>query len=262
MVTKARPPLGPRRSHVEMLTFGSLRIDARMQRKEVPARVRYLVKNWELGKVGILEVARLDGAYFIINGQHRWRAAMELGLGDTKVRCIVTEGLTAQEAAALFLSGNDVRPVSAFDKFDIALFAGTPEYVGVDEILKSFGLHVAPHVADDTVRCPERLLTLYRRDPELLRDVIATAIEAWGTRADATEAVVLGALGTVLGKYNGQVDRGTLIKKLKKYKGGPGALVGNARSWAELRNLTISRAAAEVIKDTYDKGRRASLPPL
>lgn len=110
---------------------------------------------------------------------------------------------------------------------------------------------------DGCVRCIGEVIKLYERDPDLLAGVCATATEAWGTRSAGLERIPIAGLGVVLGRFNGEVDRGVLANKLAKYRGGPAALAGNARGLADYKPITVTRAAAEIMVGTYNRGRRS-----
>lgn len=254
-----------RKVTIEHIPFNSLQYDDRVQReKPVQARVRKLRDQWDFDKVGTLRVSqRDDGSYWVIDGNHRRLAAIDGGYGSTKARCEVHRGLTLKNEAEQFLACNDVRPVTPLDKYRAGIEAENPTCIGVRDTLARHGLKAANTHADGSVACVGECLALYERDPDLLDAVCAVATEAWGTRAAALEKLVFGGLGMVLGRYNGELDHSTLATKLSKYRGGPSALSGDARGLTDYRPITVKRAVAEIVVDTYNKGRRAgALPPL
>lgn len=251
------------RFSTDHLPFRNLVFDDRVQRAVVPARVKKLISEWRLLDVGAVTVSVRDAKFIVIDGQHRVRAAMELGLGDTKVLCHVYRGLSLEEEARKFLALNDSRMVSAFDKYKIGLVALDPYCIGVHDIVTSHGLQISHGSADGTVRCVTKALSLYRLDPELLDQVCSVIKEAWGTRAAAFEQIVFSAMGLVLNRYNGELDTPAATKKWAGYRGGPAALAGDARGLADYKPITVTRAAAEILVDTYNKGRRSGvLSPL
>lgn len=243
------------------LPFGSLRCNSRVQRSTIPARVNKLVREWSLDNVGALTVSIHDRAAWIIDGQHRWLAAMERGLGDTKAFCHVYRGLSEKQEAELFLALNDSRTVSSLDKYLVGIVAEDEMCLGIRDSLAKYGLRIGPSNGD--VRCIAEAIALYEKSPELLDDVFATLIAAWGTRATAVERVIVAGVGIVMGRYNGELDRSVLVAKLAKYRGGSAALVGDARGLTDYRPISVRRAAAEIIVDAYNKGRRSGqLAPL
>lgn len=247
------------RNSTEHIPFHTLVFDVRIQRALIPARVKWLFANWKLLDVGFITVSiRADGKAYVIDGQHRVRAAMERGLGTTKVKCDVFRGLTIEEEARKFLALNNSRTVSAFDKYVIGLIALDPVYLGIREILERHGLKITRGTGEGSIRCIDKVIAIYtsKDGPKRLDEVCSTLVESWGTRAAAFEQVVLAAMGVVLARYNGELDRSAFSKKLSGYRGGPAALAGDARGLADYKPITVTRAAAEIMVDTYNKGRR------
>lgn len=251
------------KSSIEWLSLRSLVPHPVIQRDLIRPRVKHLREHFNPDALGIFVVWVYDGFAYIIDGQHRWHAATELGYGDMKVRCDVYRAATLEEMAEKFLTNNDSRFVSAIAKFNIGLVAEKPECIAIRDILAKYDLRVGMAMTDGVVRCIDKLFALYNQDPDLLDDVLAVATNAWGTRSAAVENVILVGLGKVLGHYNGQMDRSAFVQRLAKYKGGPAGLVGNARALSSMKPIGVSRAAAEIMVDSYNAKRRAgALPPL
>lgn len=252
------------KSYLDDIPFNALKFDARVQRATIPARVKKLVRDFLLDDVGVITVSKRRDGYYVIDGQHRVRAAMELGLGTTKIKCHVYTDLSLEDEARKFLTLNDTRTVSAFDKYMVGLVAKDPLCLEIQRVLGKHGLRIGKSGGGDgVVYCIDKVFALGQRSSMLLDDVCGVIIETWGTRAAALDGLVVAAMGTVIGRYDGELDKGILVTKLGKYRGGPSALLGDAKGWADYRPITVTRAAAEIIVDTYNKGRRGGqLPPL
>lgn len=251
------------KSYLDEIPFSALRFDAHVQRATILARVKKLIREWVLDDVGIITVSKRRDGYYVIDGQHRVRAAMELGLGTTKVKCLVYTDLTLQEEARKFLTLNDSRLVSAFDKFNVGLVAGDELCVGIEATLKRHGLRVGRAKADGVAVCIDKIMAIGGRSLDLLDAVCRVIVETWGTRPVALEGLIFTALHQVLARYDGELDRAVLVQKLAKYRGGPSALIGNAKGLSDYRPITVASAAATIMVDTYNKSRRSGqLPPL
>lgn len=250
-----------RKFSTDHLPFRSLVLDPEYQREIIKARVKHLTEHWNLEDVGAVTVSIRPGEpnkAYVIDGQHRVRAAMDLGLGDTKVLCHVYRGLTRDEEARKFLAANDSRAVTPFDKYRAGLVAGDQVALKTKEIAESFGWNVGDGGSrDGQIACVGQIMKLCERDPVLLEDTLRVTTEAWGTRASAAEAGLLGGLSQVVASYNGELDHAALAKKLSKYKGGASGLVGNARGLVDIKPISLRRAVAEIIVTTYNKGRRS-----
>lgn len=245
------------RHTTDWLPFGALTLDERYQRSFIPAKVKKLAATWRDDLVGVITVSiRADGKAYVIDGQHRTRAAMERGFRDTKAFCRVWRGLSLEEEAYRFLGLNDANKITATDRYKAGLVARDATCLGVQATLAKHNLAISDAKTDGYIRCVTEVFKIYERAPDLLDEVLSVLTEAWGTRLAALERIPVASMGTLLGRYNGEVDRPALVKKLSKYRGGPAALVGDARGLADYKPISITRAAAEIMRDTYNRGRR------
>lgn len=205
---------------------------------------------------------RADGKRYAVDGQHRTLAGVKAGYGFTKAKCHVYRNLTLAEEARLFLVLNNNRAVGPYDKFIVGLTAEDPDALAVNATLKKHGLQPSRSGGDGYLKCVDRAMKLH--DNGLLDETLEIVTAAWGTRAGAVENQVLEGVSRVLDRYNGELDRAALVKKLSTHKGGPTALLGQARGLVALKSgMRVAGGVAEVIRDSYNKGRRAgALPPL
>lgn len=255
--------LKTRGKSLDHIPFRAMKIDHTYQREVSAPKVRALKKDFNEEGLGTLHVAARDDAYYLIDGQHRWHAAMELGHGDMKVACVVYRGISIEQEAELFLLLNDSKNMSALDRFKAGLVAGDEECLSIRDTLDHYGLRIASGGADGAVGCVQRIKSLHKADPKKLDELCLVLTEAWGTRAAAFDGVVVAGVGKVLTRYNGELDHASLISRLSKFRGGPTSLVGDARGLAEYSRATVAHACAEVVVNTYNRGRRSKqLPPL
>jgi len=248
-----------RKFSTDHLPFSVLALDPEYQRETINARVKHLVSNWRLEDVGAITVSIRTGdpkKAYIIDGQHRYRAAMELGLNDTKVLCHVYRGLSREEEARKFLAANDSRAVTPFDKYRAGLISGDAIAIGTRNVAEENGWRITGASGDGQIACVGQLMKLYERNPDLLKDTLKVVTETWGTKAGAVEAPILGGMAIILDRFNGELDRGALAKKLAK-SGGATTLLGDAKQYSEYTRSTVRRAVAEVALTIYNKGRRS-----
>lgn len=253
-----------RKAQVEFLPFATLAIDSRYQRSVVQARINKLVAEWNIADVGILTVSIRDGKFWIIDGQHRYLAALKKGFGETKVPCHVYRNLTVEQEAELFDRLNDQRAPTPYDRFKAGLVYGDRVAVGVDRVVRSHGFRVANHSGKGRIACVSALTTLYKRDPVVLDQVLEVISGAWAETTEATESSIVSGLGKVVSRYNGELDKSALVKKLSK-TGSPAQLLGNAKSMRALtgNSSSISDTVAQMVVEIYNKGRRTKvLDPL
>jgi len=239
------------------------------QRQLVPSKLAKIKESLDLDAIGVLHAVEysIDGtsAIWIIDGQHRWRAIIELGLGEwvveVKIHLDVADNARASE---LFLKLNDRAPVCIFDKFDNELLAKHPVAVGVAAIAAERNLKIARTGDDGAICCVSAMKKLYTLDQgKTLRLTLDTLLSAFGHTYSAVEGRLIEGLGIVYSTYNGSVEQPALVKKLGKYPGGASGLIGDGKGMRQFRKSTLSRCIAERIIETYNTGRRAGkLDPL
>jgi hypothetical protein len=101
-----------------------MRVSPVAQRQVNQARVDYIAANFDPEQIGTPTVSERDGAFFVIDGQHRIEALKAIGWGDQSVQCWTYTGLTEQEEADKFDRLNDVLAVHAFDRYRTRVTAG------------------------------------------------------------------------------------------------------------------------------------------
>lgn len=253
-------------SVIETIVAKNLKVDSRVQRALVPSRVRKLAAVLDLDAIGVLTVSRRGtGENFVIDGQHRLAALAEHGLIDWECNCHVYSGLTLAREAALFRTLNNASRPGPFDDFTKGVVAGDEECVAINDIVTKAGLEVSDQASEGTVRAVVSLRSIYRAaGPTGLADTLKVVTQAWGRRIDAFDGAVLLGVGTVVGRYAGDIDLAVLARKLAKRSGGALALLGDARGMRRFQQSSVARCVAELIVLTYNKGRRedGQLPPL
>ena len=240
----------------------TLRIHPLAQRQLVPSKLRRLMAEMDLDAIGVLHAVEyeIDGVIciWIIDGQHRWRALTDLGLGEwiveVKVHMDVTDSARASE---LFLKLNDRALVSAFDKFDNEVKAAFPAALGIVAILRERGVELSRSSSDGKILCVTALKNLFNIDQgETLELTLDTVLGAWGRTASAVEGKLLEGIGLIYHVYDGSVDQAMLTKKLSKYPGGASAVLGDAKGLRGHRKAALSRCVAQTIIEAYNTGRR------
>jgi hypothetical protein len=229
------------------------------QRELVPARLKKVRDSLDLDAIGVLHIVQYpikgQNGYWIVDGQHRWRALMDLGLGEWEVEVkIHLDVKDDARASALFLKLNDRSPVSPFDKFQNSLRAKDDIAIAVNDIVLKHHLKVSASVGDGKVCGVTTLIKTYRfNNGEALDKSLETITGAWGLRAFDSKLVE--GVGLLFARFNGMIDQPALIAKMAKYPGGPRAMLGDARNLMNIRKSSTSRAIAEIVLGAYNKGR-------
>lgn len=241
------------------LAVGDLFVDDRIQRSLDLYRVRKLAANFDDSGLGVLTVsARPGGRFHLVDGQHRHAAAMIVHGEGYLLDCRVFDGLDLAEEAKLFRLLNNTRVPQAIDQFRVRVVEGDGSAVAINQAIERNGWHLeltAGNGAFAAVAAAERL---YRKSPEAVGDALLTVAEVWGYgQADGR---LFEAVGNVLVRYSGRIDRADLVRKLTDHAPDAASLIDRGRAIANVRPCRLSEALSELIVDIYNKGRKSVSP--
>lgn len=252
--------MGAPKSQMLRVRADSLQPHPLAQRELVPSRLRKLKASLDLDAVGVLHVVRYaiagKDATWIVDGQHRWRAIIDHGLGEWEVEVKLHADVTDDaRASALFLKLNDRSPVSPFDKFINRLMAKEDEAIAINDIAIKHRMKIARGAGNGHLVGISALEKTYRLDEGVALDkTLGVITEAWGFRS--FDAKIVEGIGLVCARYNGELEHSAFAKKLSKYPGTANGLLGDARGLMEFRKVSLARCIAERVLETYNSGRR------
>lgn len=249
-----------KRNRLRDVPAQELKIHPKAQRLLNPTKLRGIVASCDLDAIGTVHVVEKDDELYVIDGQHRVTALIRLGLGEWPVRCEIHDVAGDAEASALFLKLNTRAVVNPYDHFRNEVYAGDPVAAGAEEIVTKLGLRVSRQSGDGNVAAVASIKRVYAIDDgKTLSDVLESLTTSYGQTADAVEGKLIDGLATVYSRLNGEIDRDVLKKKLAKYPGGAPAIIGDARGLSRIRNQSVARSVAEVVVETYNRGRRTKV---
>lgn len=235
-----------------------IKVDARVQRALIPARVKKLADNLDLDAIGIITVSERErDDYYVLDGQHRLEALKRVELGEWEVTCHVYRGLSLAQEAAFFRRHNDTRAITPYDDYSKGLVEGDPECLAIEEILSKNGFKMHGSARDGVISAVVKVREIFRVDAgDLLDDTLRVLVAAWGARAASVEKPILGGMAKVLHTFEGEVETAKLIQKLQKSQGGASSVLGKARSMKDLYAASVETLVAKVIVATYNTGKR------
>ncbi|MBY0301273.1 DUF6551 family protein [Sphingomonas ginsenosidimutans] len=146
-MSKTTPPFAPPRGALPVLQYctpDQLRVDPSYQR-ELDARSHQLIgriaHGWDWSLFQPLVVARRhDGTLYVVDGQHRLRAA-KLRRDIAQLPCVIFYPADPAEEAAVFVDLNqNRRPLTAFALYNAALASGDEQALALDDRLREAGL--------------------------------------------------------------------------------------------------------------------------
>lgn len=245
-------------SPVRLIPARDLKLDPRVNRSIDRAWVVRLARSWDASLTGTLVVvARSDGDLIVVDGQHRYLAALELPDPDFMFRCDVRYGLSRAAEHALFLGNNTRRNVHSIDKFKAAVGAGWARESEIQAEVERHGLTIGMRATPQNIGGVRALTTLHARGgTELIGATLDTILAAWPGDADAFAEEILRGVGELLYRYDGEVDREGLVANMRK-SASPGGLRGQAKSIRSMRGHPLWEHVADLLVDLYNLRRRS-----
>lgn len=251
-------------SRITTVKLGDLRVSSGAQREFSDAWGDYLEKNFNLDLVGMLTVSFRDGVYWVVDGQHRAHGLISWAkreFGDewpewtVPVNCHYN--LNERAEAALFLSFNNRRTISAYDKFTVGVTADLSVPTDINRVTLAVGLRVDKARKPGSISAVGALEYVYRMgDAVLLSKTLSTIREAWsgmGFDADVIKGVAL-----VLNRYEGRLDGDRLIKKLAAVTSGAKGIRQAAHVIKDSHGAKMDAAHAAAVTDAYNRGARGT----
>lgn len=235
-------------------------VDPLVQREVDPKRVRQIAADLNLSAIGVLCVSERDnGDFAVLDGGHRRAALIEAEEGKTPVTCEVYKGLSLADEAMIFRYRNNTQKVGYLDRFRVRLVEGEKNAVAVEALARKHGWSVVGGTTDTgmpVLHSVQKLEEWYRRSAEVADETLKVATNAWGHNPDGVDYRILGGLAAFLYRFWESVDSSDLENRLATVKGGPNALMQQAQGLREIRKVPAASAVAELITDTYNKGKR------
>lgn len=242
------------RSKIQSVALSKMRVrnaDGMPAQRQFRPHHKIFSSEFDIDKLGYPAVNKVGDVFWVVDGQHRVEAAKRF-LGEWEgqsLECAVYRGLSIEEESELFLDLNNVKSVSALDKYRVAITAGRHDETNTDAIVRKHGLHVSKGSEEGAVGCVGVLLRVFRHGAVCLDRDLRIVHEAFGD--SGLEADVLDGIGMLVSRYNGQLDDEKAIRALSSVRGGVNSLRTRA---ARLRNETgsqrshcVAAAAVEII---------------
>lgn len=258
------------RSTMTTLVVSTLDVDHDVQRPLDEARADRMAENLRLDALGVLHISRRGkGVHHIIDGQHRAAALRRAGLGDTEVRCVVYEGLSRAEEAAMFVRLNESKNVLAIDRFRIRVVEGDPIAVAITEILAEFGWRVQSGANAGCFTAVAAIEAIYggakltdeATNADACRTILSMINAAFGHDPDGARKEIITGLGRVVLRHDLELDTRKLVTEMATFPGGAKGIIGKGRGLRDLRNCNMPDAMAEFFTTLHNKGKRTRRLP-
>lgn len=232
-------------SKIEEIKLASLRVDHSYQRDISETLVDEISENWDVVAAELITVSDrgprtkddlTDGGLFIVNGQHRSKAAQKRGQETIWARVIDLKNPQkfpdpGAIEAGFRLKTNVKLSDRPLERFKAQLRAGNEESAKIVEILKKFGTEInAVPTPEVGINCISTIETIYRYDDGgLLTDTLEVIRDTWKTVGGKNaQAALLKGISWFIDKHSDDTDRTRLVSKMQAM--GMGALESRART--------------------------------
>lgn len=220
--------------------------------------VKEIVDALDLNALGTFHVSRRkDGTLSVLDGQRRKTALEALGMGNYRVNCLVYEGLTVAQEAALFRLLNRQRIVSLADDFSKGVVANDERDVGITKAMAKIQWKVSRGNSPGIAACIKPLRTLWDYDGNgaLLNRVVTTLDAAFGRDKGTMCSSLVSGMGQFL-MDDGSVDLAVLVEKLRAKFQSPVTVVTMARQRRDIDGGSMASSVAKVLQATYEGRKR------
>lgn len=183
-------------------------------------RVNQLIATFERAALGVLLLSmRNDGSYAILDGHHRMQAAKHHGLAS--LDAFVYIDLTLEQEAHLYRKFGEYLKQTALDRYHAGVAERMPEYLGIQRVLTSLGLHVPQTLGPSytgvvAVDALIRVATVYGLP--ILTDSLALLQKAFQPEARAYRGMCINGTAAFLARFQTNPDyrENRLIQRLAR----------------------------------------------
>lgn len=217
-------------SEIKEVELSKLRVDQSYQRDFSETMVDSIANEWDAVAAELITVSNrgprtndpdVEGGLFVVNGQHRSKAAQKKGMKKIWARVIDLTKVEdpAQIEAGFRLRTNKRLGDRPWERFKAQIRAHNEESLAIVRILTSFKTEInrVPN-PDHGVNCVSTIETLYRLDNDggLLSDTLEVIRDTW-EKVDGqyAKADLLKGLCWFVEKHAEESDRTRLVSKLK-----------------------------------------------
>jgi hypothetical protein len=205
----------------EWLPLSALKIGP-YQRVLKRGDVKRMAANFDLDRLDELLVSRREnGDLYLIDGQHRRAALIEMGWGEENAPCKVMHGLTQEDEAWIFEGQGPGmrRNTSRLDQFRSAHVRGDPVVTGLVKTVESAGLRIdwTEGGGRGTVRAVRALADINAASgPDALRRVLLLLQQCYGDESRVFNTEMLHGMAMFLSRYldHPNFSQAELVRKL------------------------------------------------
>ena len=256
------------RRRIEKVRLDALRVPppGTAQRAFREAKANKMAAEFDIDSFGLLVVCRVEEVNWLVDGQHRVAAIQKAGHAKStdSIECEVYEGLELADMARLFLGRNESTPVTAFERFGVAVTAGYSKETAIKEIVEKAGLKIGYPGPDGNIFSVGALRRVHDRyGAKTLERVLNVLRSAYNRSASGLGRQLIDGIGLVIASY-ARVDDKVLVEALSKELHGVHGVHRRAEDYRERLGRPVPECVAAGVVDIYNQhaGRKRSLVKL
>lgn len=219
------PPIGSQPS-IEWVHLDRLSVDGTYQRTTENAASQRLIGSiaakfdWRLC-APLVVARRSDDSLVIIDGQHRWMAALKRADIPQLPCCIFRYGSREEEARMFIVANRARKPMNRLDDYFAALAALDEDALEIQQIVTGVGLKIARNTAAKSWLPGEIAFTssiakaIRRFGPETTSSALASMVEAFPNQKLNHGGAIFGGLIAIMSKPPENLDPDRLVEALK-----------------------------------------------
>lgn len=240
----------------DRLSIKNLKTDMSYQSPVKEAQVKKIVKAFDPNKLHTIVVnRRMNGLFYVIDGQHRVEALKRLGI--LWVEATIHNGLTIEQEAEMYYGINDRPTKSPNSKGKAELMFNDPIAIEIDKAVRNAGLQVDYDRQNHSygfITAYQALKTVNKKHgPEHLELVLTLIREAFGNDSRHFQGYVIQGFSKFVETYIGNFKTTDLINRLKKI-GFDGLLSEISKNKAGFSSK--KECLPFTLADIYNKGLR------
>jgi hypothetical protein len=235
------------------------------QRAANERRIRKISANWDWDMMEPLVVSIRqgqpdEGSYFVVDGQHRFLAALRVFGEDQEVPCIIVHMTLDQEALRFARQNENRRNVHTRDLFRAKIQANDPEALDIKDAVETAGWTIGYHHGPSrghSITALSGLQGIYRYfGREILLRALRVARDAYPVGMDSRADIrVISGIAHFLYHFP-VVNEEKLIEKLSMPEATPRRLLQRATTYSITSGMGRGNPqVSRVILDQYNKGR-------
>lgn len=257
-LTKRRPSQEALSSYtIDPLALSSMQIDRTYQRELNSARVTRIVDSYSPAlMLPIVVNVRASGETFIVDGQHRQAALIQLGRFDAQVACIVHRSMTLEEEAWLFDHLNKLQQkLTPLQQYRGGIAAGDQVALDIKAVVEIAGFVIRPEQRDLSRNNIPGIAALKKvrkqHGIDHLRKALGLIAATWGTDHGPSADLIVN-VGEFVYLYEGSFSVKRFVRAFGRVK--PEAMKEEAKVMKVRGGLKLETAWNFKIIEHYNKG--------